>query len=415
MGLRFVAFYWFFIIDAAGFTAMGNICAPSTTAGLDELPLTSADAASTSTQGLSATMPPTTPAALRAMPAHRFCCSKTRGGRRRPCGAPPPPSVASRSSTTTPSTTTGSDSSSSHDIVNFYRYTPLPDAVAFVASQLALCERLGVTSGRLLVSAEGVNGTLSGPALPQPREQSQEHEEKEHQVQEERTPPPPAVAAATVTVADAEDNDDDEATKLRRFYTRHITEDPALLHQQLAKVPFLVAKYEGDYPKMWRILERKRGSGRSTSPAAAATFTAAAAVGAAGATGAATTVAAPGGGTASGTAADTAADTAAAAATAAATGDGTTYVAATAAPATTTAAAAAAAAAALSLAATSSPSSLRLSPMVSPVEAYIAHMSSVKGFEGMDWKRSSSSSPPYGDAPLCIKVKRERFGEKGET
>ena len=48
-----------------------------------------------------------------------------------------------------------------------------------------------------------------------------------------------------------------EATKLLRFYNTHITGDPTLLKQQLAKVSSLVAKYESDYPKMWRILEKK--------------------------------------------------------------------------------------------------------------------------------------------------------------
>lgn len=42
-----------------------------------------------------------------------------------------------------------------------------------------------------------------------------------------------------------------------------------MLQQQLAKVPSLVEKYDGQYPKMWRILEKKyvvKGKGKSATP-----------------------------------------------------------------------------------------------------------------------------------------------------
>lgn len=45
-------------------------------------------------------------------------------------------------------------------IALFYKYTPISDPSAFVATQHALCSKLGLT-GRLLVGAEGINGTLS--------------------------------------------------------------------------------------------------------------------------------------------------------------------------------------------------------------------------------------------------------------
>ena len=55
-----------------------------------------------------------------------------------------------------------------------------------------------------------------------------------------------------------EQEDSRQGAELRRFYNKHITsKKPNLLQQQLAKVPALVAKYEGRYPKMWQILENK--------------------------------------------------------------------------------------------------------------------------------------------------------------
>ena len=55
-----------------------------------------------------------------------------------------------------------------------------------------------------------------------------------------------------------EQEDSRQGAELRRFYNKHITSNkPNLLQQQLAKVPSLVAKYEGRYPKMWQILENK--------------------------------------------------------------------------------------------------------------------------------------------------------------
>ena len=76
------------------------------------------------------------------------------------------------------------------------------------------------------------------------------------------TPPPTSVGGAAEGTAEGTGTGTGtgmvgEATKLLRFYNTHITGDPTLLQQQLAKVPSLVAKYESDYPKMWRILEKK--------------------------------------------------------------------------------------------------------------------------------------------------------------
>jgi len=48
-------------------------------------------------------------------------------------------------------------------IVLFYKYTSIPKPSDFVATQHALCTKLGIT-GRLLVGAEGINGTLSCPS-----------------------------------------------------------------------------------------------------------------------------------------------------------------------------------------------------------------------------------------------------------
>eukprot|EP00579_Thalassiosira_antarctica_P019264 CAMPEP_0201963972 /NCGR_PEP_ID=MMETSP0904-20121228/9715_1 /ASSEMBLY_ACC=CAM_ASM_000553 /TAXON_ID=420261 /ORGANISM="Thalassiosira antarctica, Strain CCMP982" /LENGTH=539 /DNA_ID=CAMNT_0048510719 /DNA_START=447 /DNA_END=2066 /DNA_ORIENTATION=- len=47
-------------------------------------------------------------------------------------------------------------------IALFYKYTPISDPADFVSTQNALCSKLGLT-GRLLVGAEGINGTLSCP------------------------------------------------------------------------------------------------------------------------------------------------------------------------------------------------------------------------------------------------------------
>ncbi len=48
-------------------------------------------------------------------------------------------------------------------VILFYKYTPIADPAAFLASQRELCESLGL-KGRVLIAAEGLNGTLAGPA-----------------------------------------------------------------------------------------------------------------------------------------------------------------------------------------------------------------------------------------------------------
>ena len=50
----------------------------------------------------------------------------------------------------------------SHQILLYYLYRPLEDAAAYAAEHRALCEDLGLR-GRILVAAEGLNGTVSGP------------------------------------------------------------------------------------------------------------------------------------------------------------------------------------------------------------------------------------------------------------
>ena len=53
-------------------------------------------------------------------------------------------------------------SASATHIILFYKYVQLVDVPGLVASQHALCRRLGLL-GRVLLGSEGVNGTLSGP------------------------------------------------------------------------------------------------------------------------------------------------------------------------------------------------------------------------------------------------------------
>jgi UPF0176 protein len=50
----------------------------------------------------------------------------------------------------------------SHPVILFYKYIPIADPVGFVESQRRLCTSLEL-KGRLLVAAEGINGTLAGP------------------------------------------------------------------------------------------------------------------------------------------------------------------------------------------------------------------------------------------------------------
>ncbi|MCS1351085.1 rhodanese-related sulfurtransferase [Mechercharimyces sp. CAU 1602] len=49
-----------------------------------------------------------------------------------------------------------------YQILLYYKYVPIIDPEAFRDEQYALCEELGL-KGRILVAAEGINGTVSGP------------------------------------------------------------------------------------------------------------------------------------------------------------------------------------------------------------------------------------------------------------
>ena len=52
--------------------------------------------------------------------------------------------------------------SASHPVLLFYKYVAIADPGSFAESQRALCSELGL-KGRLLIAAEGINGTLAGP------------------------------------------------------------------------------------------------------------------------------------------------------------------------------------------------------------------------------------------------------------
>jgi UPF0176 protein len=52
-------------------------------------------------------------------------------------------------------------SSPSHQVLLYYRYVVLPDPADYVERHRALCEGLGLR-GRILIGAEGINGTVSG-------------------------------------------------------------------------------------------------------------------------------------------------------------------------------------------------------------------------------------------------------------
>jgi UPF0176 protein len=49
-----------------------------------------------------------------------------------------------------------------YPVILFYKYVALADPESFASSQRALCAALGL-KGRVLVAAEGINGTLAGP------------------------------------------------------------------------------------------------------------------------------------------------------------------------------------------------------------------------------------------------------------
>ena len=53
--------------------------------------------------------------------------------------------------------------SAPYEVLLYYRYFPISDPEAYVASHRVLCERLGLL-GRILVASEGINGTVSGLA-----------------------------------------------------------------------------------------------------------------------------------------------------------------------------------------------------------------------------------------------------------
>lgn len=50
-----------------------------------------------------------------------------------------------------------------YPVLLFYKYVALADPESFAAEQRALCSGLGL-KGRILIAAEGINGTLAGPA-----------------------------------------------------------------------------------------------------------------------------------------------------------------------------------------------------------------------------------------------------------
>lgn len=48
-----------------------------------------------------------------------------------------------------------------HKLVHFYRFTPIADPAAVRLWQRELCQRLGIT-GRIIISAQGINGSVGG-------------------------------------------------------------------------------------------------------------------------------------------------------------------------------------------------------------------------------------------------------------
>lgn len=51
---------------------------------------------------------------------------------------------------------------SAYTVLLYYKYVPIADPEAFAAEHLELCREFGL-KGRVLVAAEGINGTLAGP------------------------------------------------------------------------------------------------------------------------------------------------------------------------------------------------------------------------------------------------------------
>jgi UPF0176 protein len=60
----------------------------------------------------------------------------------------------------TPSTP---EATTAYPVILFYKYVAIADAETFAAEQRELCAGLGL-KGRILIAAEGINGTLAGPA-----------------------------------------------------------------------------------------------------------------------------------------------------------------------------------------------------------------------------------------------------------
>jgi UPF0176 protein len=50
-----------------------------------------------------------------------------------------------------------------YPVILFYKYVAIADAEVFAAKQRELCSSLGL-KGRVLIAAEGINGTLAGRA-----------------------------------------------------------------------------------------------------------------------------------------------------------------------------------------------------------------------------------------------------------
>jgi hypothetical protein len=66
-----------------------------------------------------------------------------------------------------------------------------------------------------------------------------------------------SVGDKTGQVDDAGRTGGNQTDKLTKFYKTYITGDPSHLQEQLGKIPFLITKHAGDYPKMWEALEKK--------------------------------------------------------------------------------------------------------------------------------------------------------------
>ena len=68
----------------------------------------------------------------------------------------------------------------------------------------------------------------------------------------------------STVVGDGGQKKEKQGAKLTVFYNKHIVRNDGHLQEQLNKIPSLIAEYEGDYPKMWQVLEKKYVHDRST-------------------------------------------------------------------------------------------------------------------------------------------------------